>query len=116
MGQNNKDVEKIKKAQIAARDPGPSKIKGYDWSKHNKKAQRIAKQKKEKSFIADFFEILPNRWKGAIYGLLFGGLIAAFLAVVVLAPEMRLLALVPLLFGGLVGFILGKLFEEKIPR
>lgn len=106
-----KRIEDIQRKQIASRDPGPSKIRGYDWSKHTAKAQRIAKKKQDTPLLVELFDILPNRWRGMMMGLAFMGVVSAFLWFVVLNDDWKFLVLLPLMIGGIVGYILGKTTE-----
>lgn len=107
-------VERLKKQQIAARNPGTSKIRGYDWDKHNQKAARVKKKQQETPLLVEFWDLVPERWRGALYGLLFGLVIGAFLFIVVLGDDLKLLAAVPLILGGIIGYIVGKSTETKV--
>lgn len=100
-------LRKLKEAQINARDPGTSKIKGYDWAKHAAKPLP-----KKRSALGEFWYTLPLRWKGAVRGMAFGAVLAIIL-VILLPGEWDFLALVPLLLCGIVGMILGLMFQEK---
>lgn len=104
-------LEKIRQQQIAARHPGASKIKGYDWSKHNKRSKEIAKSR-QKPLWRELYELLPMRWRGAIIGIVFGLIVSAFLVVVVLSPDLVFLALIPPLIGGIVGMVVGKTLQD----
>lgn len=109
-------LRQIRQQQMHARDPGDSKIKGYDWSTHNKKAKRIAAQKRKQQqrfILFEIWDILPGRWKGVAYGLLFGGVIAAIL-LLFLPAEWRGLVLLPLLICAIGGMVLGKTMEDDI--
>jgi hypothetical protein len=103
-------LAKLRKAQIAARDPGSSKIKGYDWAKHAAKPKP-----KQKPFLIDFFDILPNRWKGALLGFGFGAIIALFLWFL-LPDEWKALLIIPLLVGAVVGMVVGKVMQNDVLR
>ncbi len=114
MNSEQKERERLKRLreqQIASRDPGPSKIRHFDWSTTGKKPIT----RPPKPFLVELWEILPNRWKGALYGFLFGAVIAAFL-LFLLPDEWDILAVVPLLIASVVGMVIGKLFQEEIPR
>jgi hypothetical protein len=117
MSSNREDQERaqrIQDAQIRARDPGASKIKGYDWEKHGKRAQQI-KKNNQKPLIVEFFDLMPSRWKGALVGLVLGfiPLIAAF---IFLEGEWKVIGVLALLIFGVVGFIIGATTSDEIPR
>ncbi len=115
--QPDKDrARRLREAQIRARDPGESKIPGYDWSKHDKKARRIAAQKKkeaERPLLLAIFEDLPARWKGLVYGFIFGTIIGVFI-ILLLPSDWRLLFVVPQLLCMVVGMILGKITQSDV--
>jgi hypothetical protein len=105
-------LQRLRDAQIAARDPGPSKIPGYDWQQHIRRGQQIKakRQSERKPLLVELFLILPGRWRGAVYGVLVG-LIPAIPARLFLSDEMALLAVVPLIICGIVGYVLGAVME-----
>ncbi len=114
MSQDERErLQRQRDRQLAARDPGSSKIRGYDWAKHTEKAR----QRRQKPFLQDLWEMIPGRWKGALMGLLFGLVIAVFLALL-LPGELRVLAVLPLLICAIVGMVIGKLVlqEERFRR
>lgn len=111
---NKERLRQIKQQQVNARNPGESKIRGYDWGKHDHKAQRIAvqKRKKQQRFILfEIWEILPGRWKGVVYGVLFGAVMSIPL-LFVLPSNWHFMVLLPLLICGIVGMILGKTLQD----
>jgi hypothetical protein len=117
MSANREDqnrAQRIRDAQIKARDPGVSKIKGYDWGKHAKRAQQI-KKAHEKPFLVDLFDLMPPRWKGALAGVLLG-LVPLIAAQIFLQGEWKLLGLLPLMIFGVVGFVIGKATQHESPR
>lgn len=101
-------LRKIRDAQIAARDPGDSKIKGYDWKKHSKKH---ANRPKEKPLMVEMFYIMPTRWKGALIGLVGGGILGLILALL-LTGEAQVLASLPPLVGFVAGMVLGMALQN----
>lgn len=107
-------AQRIKDAQLRARDPGPSKIRGYDWAKHTEHARQIHKPK---PFLKEVFDMIPARWKGLIVGFVIGGILGLFLGLLV-PPDFRVLALVPIMLFSLGGFVIGKLVwqEERFTR
>jgi hypothetical protein len=112
---NDQDrAQRIRDAQIKARDPGVSKIKGYDWGKHAKRVQAI-KKANEKPFLVDLYDLLPSRWKGALIGVVLG-LIPLIAAQIFLEGEWKLLGLLPLMIFGVVGFVIGKTTQNELPR
>ena len=98
-------IRRIHDAQIAQRDPGDSKIPGYDWAKHAAKPKP-----KPKPLLLDMWDILPSRWKGALYGVIFGAVIGVIL-LFVLPRDWHIMAVIPMLLAGVVGMILGKLMQ-----
>jgi hypothetical protein len=109
MAKHNADdaerARKIRDAQLSARDPGVSKIKGYDWSQHAKRGTTIHKSR-QKPLLADLFDILPPRWKGAVIGIAIG-LIPLVAARIWLTGEWVILGLVGLLVCTIIGFVVG---------
>jgi hypothetical protein len=107
--QDDKDrIRRIREAQLSARDPGSSKIPGYDWGKHAAKPKP-----KPKPLLLDLWDILPSRWKGALYGVILGAILGVIL-LFVLPGEWRVLALIPVLIAGIAGMVLGKLFQNDV--
>ena len=105
--QNDKDrIRRIRESQLAARDPGSSKIPGYDWAKHAAKPKP-----KPKPLLLDLWDILPSRWKGAFYGVILGAILGVIL-LFVLPGELRVLALIPVLIAGIIGMVLGRIFQD----
>jgi hypothetical protein len=105
-------LQRLRDSQIASRDPGPSKIPGYDWQQHAQRGQQIRakRQADQKPLLIELFLLLPGRWRGAIYGLLVG-LIPAIPARLLLSDEMVMLAVVPLIVCGIAGYVLGAVME-----
>lgn len=104
-------LQKLREEQLRARDPGVSKIKGYDWSNHAKRTKVIQKSR-QKPLLLELYDVLPGRWKGALNGFLFGVVIAIIL-VLVLPADWDFLALVPLLIASVVGFVLGSVIAKQ---
>lgn len=109
--QERERLKRLREQQIASRDPGASKIRNFDWSTTGKKPITRA----PKPFLVEFWELLPKRWKGALYGFLFGVALALIL-VFLLPPDFDILAVAPVLIGSIVGLVIGKLFQEEIAR
>lgn len=97
-------LRRLQENQIKARDPGPSKIRHYDWSKHRKPVL------KSEPLLVETWHMLPSRGRGAVIGLLIGLLLGVLLRLL-LPPQVALLAIVPLLVCGIVGWVLGKTLE-----
>ncbi len=108
------EIERLRRKQLNQRDPGESKIRGYDWSKHDKRSKEVRARNK-KPLLVEVIEALPGRWRGMFNGLLFMGVLSAFLAIVVLPSDWDFLVLIPLLMGAAVGFIVGKATETGLP-
>ncbi len=96
--------QRIRDSQIRSRDPGPSKITHYDWSKHKKPTA------KSEPLLVETYHLLPGRWRSALFGVLIG-LFLGILLRLLLPASLALLALVPLIICGIVGWVLGKLIE-----
>ncbi len=97
-------IRRIRDSQIKTRDPGPSKITHYDWSKH-----KTYKPKTE-PFLVETYHLLPGRWRSALFGVGIG-LILGILLRLLLPAQLALLALVPLIICGIVGWVVGKTVE-----
>lgn len=102
--QERERARRVLEGQIKARDPGPSKITHYDWSKHKKPP------KKQEPLLVETYHLLPTRFRGVAIGLLIGLILAIFLKLL-LPAQLALLAILPLLICGIVGWVLGKLLE-----
>ncbi len=98
-------IRRIQERQIRARDPGPSKITHYDWSKHRKPVP------KSEPFLVETYYLLPRRLRGALIGVLIG-LVLGIVLRLVLPPGAAPLAIVPVLICGIVGWVLGKTVES----
>ena len=108
MMSSNKERERIQRlrdAQINQRNPGESKIRGYDWSAHAKRGQQI-KKKTQKPLLADLYAVLPSRWKGALAGFAVG-LVPLLAGQIFLEGDWKLLGLVGMLVCLIVGFVIG---------
>ena len=107
-------LQHLRDAQISSRDPGPSKIRGYDWQQHARRGQQIRASRKvqQKPLLIELFLILPQRWRGAVIGTLVGA-IPAVLARLLLSEEMVLLAVVPLILFGVIGYGSGLVLEPE---
>lgn len=107
-------LRRIQERQLADRNPGDSKIKGYDWDKHfEKKHQVDARRKKEaaRPLLFMLWEALPPRWKGFGYGFGLGTIVGVpllFLA----PPEWRMVFVIPPLLGAVMGMFLGKALDS----
>jgi hypothetical protein len=104
-------AQRIRDAQIAARDPGVSKIKGYDWSKHAKRSQQI-QYKRQKPLLLDLFDILPPRWKGAVVGLGVG-ILPLLAGLIFLNGDWKILGVVGLLICLIIGFVVGAATQDE---
>ncbi len=102
--QERRRAEQIRESQIRARDPGPSKITHYDWSKHKKPPR------KQEPLLVETYHLLPTRYRGLAIGALIG-LILGIILKLVLPAQLGLLAILPILVCGIMGWVLGKLLE-----
>ena len=104
-------AEQLSREQLKARDPGASKIRGYDWSQHARKG--AAQNKKRKPFLAELFGLFPGRWKGVMIGFPLA-LVPTVLIISVTEGEWRVLALLPPLIFCISGYVLGGVTEKHI--
>ena len=105
-------AQRILDQQLKARDPGVSKIKGYDWSKHAKRSQQVNKSR-QKPLLVDLFDILPRRWKGALIGTTIG-LLPLIAGLTLLTGEWQILGLLGLIICSVVGFVIGKVTQDDL--
>jgi len=110
MMDNKARLQRIRDAQIKARDPGPSKIRNYDWDKHAKLASRY----KQRPLLTDFILSMPYRWRGLLMGLCFGAGVAFFLDILLLGDDTHVLLLIPILVALLIGYVIGKIMEDPV--
>jgi hypothetical protein len=102
-------LKRLRDDQIKSRDPGVSKIRHFDWGTTGRKSIT----KKPKPFLAELWEILPGRWKGAIYGSIFG-LVLGLILLIILPNELDILAAIPILLGFIVGMVIGKTVQYEV--
>jgi hypothetical protein len=107
-------LQRLRNAQITSRDPGKSKIPGYDWQQHARRGQQIkaSRKAKQKPLLIDLFLILPHRWRGAVVGTLVGA-IPAIPGYLLLSEEMAPLAVIPLILFGVIGYGTGLVIEPE---
>ncbi|MBL8130722.1 MAG: hypothetical protein JNL42_02595 [Anaerolineae bacterium] len=110
--QERQRIARLRQQQVSARDPGPSKIRGYDWSVHAAKGRQMRKNRKP--FLIELVEILPGRWKGVLLGLIVS-LLPTLAIAAAAPPEMALLALLPPLLFGIGGYVIGIVLQDKTP-
>lgn len=111
--QERQRAARLRQQQLSARDPGPSKIRGYDWDKHARKGQTLKKQ--QKPFLVELFAVFPGRWRGVMFGLALA-LVPALIIAGLTQNEWRVLALLPPLIFGIGGYVVGAVTEDKIDR
>lgn len=95
-------LRRIRQQQLAARDPGRKqrKLQQTITHKHRRRTQSF-------SFGRMWTEV-PSRWKGALFGFIFG-VIAIFVLPLVMDPKWATLTgFVLLFFLGLMGFLVGR--------
>ncbi|MBZ0279889.1 MAG: hypothetical protein K8L97_04055 [Anaerolineae bacterium] len=107
-------AQRIRDAQLSARSPGESKIKGYDWSKHAQRAQKIQRKRQEKPLLIDLYEMLPSRWKGLLVGLGIG-LLPLLAAQIFLQGEWKILGWVGLLICAIIAYVIGAATQDESP-
>ena len=107
-------ARRIRDAQLSQRDPGVSKIKGYDWSKHAKRGKQIQKSR-QKPLLADLFDLLPPRWKGAVMGVAVG-FVPLIAAQIFLRGDWVILGLAGLLVCAIIGFVVGAATANEVDQ
>lgn len=90
-------IAKLRNQQINSRDPGPSKIRHYDWSKQ--------KKQKTKPILVEIFEVVPTRWRGLVLGVIGGLLVMAILLIA--APTMAAISIIFPILGAVIGYMSG---------
>ena len=107
-------LQRLRDSQITSRDPGPSKIRGYDWQQHAQRGQQIkaSRKAKQKPLLIDLFLLLPHRWRGAIIGILLGAIPAAA-GYLLLSDDMVMLAIIPPIVAGVIGYVSGLVIEPE---
>lgn len=96
-------VARLRQSQIRSRDPGPSKIRHYDWSKQ--------KPKQRKPLLNEIFGVFPTRIRGLAFGLLVGIILAIIVQIV--APDWVILGVLLMLVATVVGYILGVVVQSQ---
>lgn len=114
MGENERErLQRLRDEQIRARDPGKSKIPGYDWERHAERGREIKaiRQKEaQKLLLIALYQALPERLKGAISAFLIG-LIPAVAGLILLTGDWRMLAIIPPLVMAGAGYLIGMMLE-----
>ncbi len=98
-------LRKLREEALRRRDPGSSKIPGYNWDRPSqiasRRQERLGKAKKEGGFSD-----LHPAWQGTLLGLLIGGVLSLLLLAVVSSQNQRFAA-VPVVALTMLGFALG---------
>jgi hypothetical protein len=97
-------LQRLRDAQIRSRDPGPSKIQHYDWSR-----QKAAP--KPRPLLAELLDLLPTRIRGFLIGLFLGLVIVIIVGY--LAPGAEVVGLIGLLLTTIVGYVLGSVVQSQ---
>lgn len=90
-------LQRLRDSQVRSRDPGPSKIRHYDWSNQ--------RQRPRENPLHMIFGVIPTRVRGLAFGLLFGIVLA--LLIVVLAPSLEIIGVLLIPVAAVVGWIIG---------
>ena len=114
MGESERErAQRIRDAQIKARDHGGSKVPGYDWKKHAARGREIkAKRRKldQRPLLIRLYEVIPERAQYAIMGFRVGAILA-LVGLLFVAEEWQLLLIIPpLIFAG-AGYLIGMMLE-----
>jgi hypothetical protein len=107
-------LQRLRDAQITSRNPGQSKIPGYNWQQHAQRGHELKFKHKaeQKPLLIALFLLLPKRWQGAVIGTLVGA-IPAIAGYLLLSEEMVMLAVVPLIVSGVIGYGSGLVIEPE---
>jgi VIT1/CCC1 family predicted Fe2+/Mn2+ transporter len=95
-------LRRIRQQQLAARDPSKkqNKVQQTITHKHRSHAQSFS--------IGTMWAEVPNRWKGAIFGSIFGVITIFVLPLVTDAEWATTVGFVLLFFIALMGFLVGR--------
>ena len=96
-------LQRLRDQQIRTRDPGPSKIRHYDWSNQRPRPRR--------SLRRELLDAVPTRFRGLVFGLLFGIGVAILIAVV--APNQDVLGVLAIPISMVVGWLLGAVIQSQ---
>jgi len=110
--QERQRASRLLKKQINSRDPGPSKIRGYDWGKAAERG-KVIKKNNQKPLLVELFDVFPARWKGVMIGLLLA-IIPTIVITMMTQDIWRVMALLPPLVFGIGGFVVGSMMQEKM--
>jgi hypothetical protein len=105
--------QRIRDEQIRARDPGKSKIPGYDWRRHAERGREITtiRQKEaQKPLLIAIYQALPGRLQAALIGLVVGA-IPAVAGLFFLSGDWQMLSIIPPLVLAGVGYLIGMMLE-----
>ncbi len=94
----------LRETQIRTRDPGPSKIRNYDWSR-----QKAAP--KRPPLLVELFGVFPTRIRSLALGIVFGTVIALLISL--LAPALAVIGVLFIPVAAVAGWILGKVLESQ---
>ena len=96
-------LQRLHDQQIRTRDPGPSKIRHYDWSHQRPRPRR--------SLRKELVDAVPTRFRGLVFGLLFG--IGIAIVVGVAAPSLDVLGVLAIPISMIVGWLLGAVIQSQ---
>jgi hypothetical protein len=108
--QERRRLERLRQQQLGTRDPGASKIKGYDWSIHAQRSKAL--KRRRQSIFGEVFGVLPTRFRGVLIGGLVGS-VGSIIILVLVPDTWKPLALVPLLICAIGGWVLGATIQEN---
>ena len=96
-------LQRLRDQQIRARDPGPSKIPHYDWVHQRARPRR--------SLRREILDAVPTRFRGLVFGLLFGIGIAILIGL--FAPALDVLGVLAIPISMIVGWVLGAVIQSQ---
>jgi hypothetical protein len=97
-------VRRLRDQRLQRHDPG-AKIKGVNWDPQRK-------EKPKPMFPFSLLQGMPARVQGAIIGLVLG-LVIFLMAVFALPGELKILSILAILLGGVVGMIIGAATDQE---
>ncbi len=100
-------LRRLRDAQLAARDPQikQRKLQRTIAEKHRRAARPFTWTR--------FWSEVPHRWRGVLFGGLFGVLLAVALPLFLPSPWATIFAAVAFLFCAAFGFLLGRAIDTR---
>lgn len=101
-------AERIKQEQMDSRLSSESRAR----SQANRRSKENVKP--ERPLLYELYGVMPNRWRGVLFGALLGAIVSAVLVLVVLTEaETRILGLIPLVLFPAIGLVIGASISRR---